>query len=103
MIDLPDVNGLFGLAPVEKIVGGALGVDAVVGQCDQGGVKVLHDAIHPMIIGNGPSVAQRHVTHLSMDKGHSRGRFAQSEPLDHLCESGSQAVWMSSVTAPAPG
>jgi hypothetical protein len=70
MIGLPDVVGLFGFASVQEVVGGPLGFAAVMGQRDQGGVQVLDDPIHPFVVGNGPFVAQRHVTHVSVDKGH---------------------------------
>jgi hypothetical protein len=56
-----------------------------------------------MIIGNRPSVAERHVTHLSVDKGHGRRRFAEREPFDYLCEVGGQSVRLSAITTLATG
>src|SRR5215471_10523310 len=103
MIGLPDIVGSFGFASVEKIIRSPVGVSAIVGQGDQGGVKVLHDPIHPMIVGNRPSVAERYVTHLSVDKGHGRWRFAEREPFDDLCEVGGQSVRLSAITTRATG
>src|SRR4029453_17420423 len=103
MIGLPDGVWLFSLAPVKKVVGSPVGFGAVVSQRDQGGIKALHDSIHPMIIGNRPSVAQRHITHLSVDKGRGRRRCAQREPFNDLGEFGVQSVWLSSVTALTTG
>jgi hypothetical protein len=74
-----------------------------MGQRDQGGGQVLDDPIHPFVVGNGPSVAQCHVTNLSVDKGHSRWRCAQREPFNHLGEFGWQAVRMPPVTPLAAG
>lgn len=103
MIGLPDIVGSFGFASVKKIIRSPVGFTAIVGQGDQGGGKVLNDPIHPMIIGNRPSVAERHVTHLSVDKGHSRRRFAEREPFDYLCEVGGQSVRLSAITTLATG
>ena len=47
MIGLPEIVGLFGLVPVEEIIGGPVGFTAFVSQHNQGGVKLLNDAIHP--------------------------------------------------------
>ena len=55
------------------------------------------------IVGNGTSVAPCHVTYLSVDRGHGRGRFAQSKPFNDLFEFGLQSMRLSLVTAPAPG
>jgi hypothetical protein len=45
VIGLPEVVGLFGCASIEEIIGGSVGFAAVVGQRDQGGVKVLDDPV----------------------------------------------------------
>ena len=88
MIGLPDSIGSFGFAPVEQIVRGPVGFTAAVGERHQGGVQVLHNAIHLIIIGHRPSVAQRNVTHLSVDKGGGRRRFAQRAPFNQMGEFG---------------
>jgi len=46
-------------------------------------------------------VTQRDVTHLAVDKGHSRGWCAQYEPFDQLFDLGVQAVGLVPITAPA--
>ena len=79
MIGLPDVIGFVSLTPVEKIVGDPVGFAAVMSQCDQGGFELLNNPIHLVVVRNRPSVAQRYIAHLSMDKSHGWRRLAQSE------------------------
>jgi hypothetical protein len=73
MIGLPEVIGLGGFVSGEEIVGGTGGLAPGVGQRDQSRVQMLHDPRPPAIVGHGPAVAKRHVTHVAVDKGHSRG------------------------------
>ena len=92
MIGLPEVVGPVGFVSVEEIVRGTVGFAPGVGQRDQGRIQLLHDPIHTLVVGHGPAIAECHVPHLSVDKGHSRWRCAQGEPFDQLLELGWQAV-----------
>lgn len=88
MIGLPDVVGRFSFASVEKIVSRAIRFTAIMSQCDQGRVKLLDDPVHLFVIGYGPPISVRNVTHLTVDKRHRGWWFAQSEPFNGLFEVG---------------
>jgi hypothetical protein len=88
MIGLPDVVGLLRVVSVEQIVRGTVRFAALVGQGNESGVELLDEAIDPVIVGNGPSVLPRHLTHLSVDERHGGRRFTKGEPLDDRCEFG---------------
>ena len=103
MIGLLDVVGLLRFVSVEQIVRGTVRFAARVGQGDEGGIELLDDAIDLVIIGNGPSVLPRHLTHLSVDERRGGRRFTQGEPLDDRFEFGWQSMWLSSIPARTPG
>jgi hypothetical protein len=53
-----------------------------VGQGNEGRVELLDEAIDPVIVGHGPPVLPRYLTHLSVDERHGGRRFTKGEPLD---------------------
>ena len=64
---------------------------------------MFDDPIDPLVIGDGPAVAERDLTHLAVDQGDSGRRCAQREPFNHLGEFRGQAVELTPVAAPAAG
>ena len=64
---MPEVVWLFGLVPIEEIIGVPIGLTAIVSQRDQGRIQLLDDPIHALIVGHRPSVSQCHLLHLSVD------------------------------------
>ena len=102
MIGLPDVVGLWSVVSVEQIVRDTVRFAALMGQGDEGGVELLDDTIDPVVVGNGPSVLPRHLTHLSVDERHGGGGLRRANP-SMIGVSAGCIHGLSSIPARAPG
>lgn len=69
MIGLPDIVGGLCFTAIEQIKGETIGLRAVMSQCQQCGVEVLHDPIHRLVGRDRSPMLERYSTHLAVDKG----------------------------------
>jgi hypothetical protein len=74
-----------------------------MGEGEQGGIELLDDAIHTLVVGHWPSIALCDLPHLAVDEGDGGGRPSQGEPFNHALQLGGEAPLLPAVTASMAG
>jgi hypothetical protein len=88
---------------VKEIVRGAVAFATLMSEGDQGGIELLDDSIHTLVVGHWPSIALCDLPHLSVDEGDGGCRPSQGESFNHALKLEGETPLLPAVTAPAAG
>jgi hypothetical protein len=109
VVGLPDDIGRIRFAAVQEILGVAVDLAALMGQCHQGGVKLSHDVVDHVVAGDMQALCRGEGRHLPMDRCDGGCGLLQGERFHQLGEGWEQRsagafidAWLTPQRSEAP-